>query len=307
MTPRRRAALFAGYSVVVGVLNSRVLLAMLERSRSDAAASHIVLVPVITLALIYQARQEVFRRMDSAWLLGLSILALSVGFRLTSSVAVLGPGDSLSLSSAGLVLAIVGGFVAVYGTVAARAASFPLLFLCFAIPPPDFLLETATVVLKRGSTEVVSGLFRLADIAHYREGFVFVLPGLVIEIADECSGIRSSTALVLSCLLAGHMFLHSTWRKGLLVLAVFPVTLLKNGIRIAALSLLAIKVDPSFMTGQLHREGGVAFFALALLLLSPLMVYLRSSELGLDRREARSAAQVATLAAAASTTPRDLT
>jgi hypothetical protein len=37
-------------------------------------------------------------------------------------------------------------------------------------------------------------------------------------------------------------------------------------------------VDPGFLTGQLHHEGGVVFFALSLLLLAPVVMVLRRSE-----------------------------
>ena len=90
-------------------------------------------------------------------------------------------------------------------------------------------------------------------------------PTVAIEIADECSGIRSSLALVMTVLLAGHMFLTSAWKKALLALAVIPLTIVKNGIRIVSLTLLAVHVNPSFLTGQLHHEGGIVFFVLALL------------------------------------------
>jgi hypothetical protein len=33
---------------------------------------------------------------------------------------------------------------------------------------------------------------------------------------------------------------------------------LKNGIRIATLTLLAMYVDPSFLAGRLHHEGGLS-------------------------------------------------
>ena len=141
------------------------------------------------------------------------------------------------------------------------------------------LLDAAVGVLKTGSTEVVSTLFTLTGTPFFRDGFVFTLPQFAIEVADECSGIRSSIALVLTSLLAGHTFLQSGWTRALLVVAVLPVTILKNGIRIVGLSLLSIHVDPSFLKGQMHREGGVVFFLLALAMLAPVFALLRRSEI----------------------------
>ena len=104
------------------------------------------------------------------------------------------------------------------------------------------------------------------------------MPGVTIEIAKECSGIRSSVALVITSLLAGHLFLRSSWKKAVLTLTTVPLLIVKNGIRIVTLSLLSIYVDPGFLTGGLHRDGGILFFFLALALLTPVLWLLQKSE-----------------------------
>ena len=111
-----------------------------------------------------------------------------------------------------------------------------------------------------------------------RTGLVFALPGLTIEIAEECSGIRSSMALVITSLFAGHLLLRSVWRQAALTVATLPLLLVKNGIRIVTLSLLAIYVDPGFLTGRLHHQGGIVFLVLALAMLLPVLFWLRRSE-----------------------------
>jgi exosortase len=111
-----------------------------------------------------------------------------------------------------------------------------------------------------------------------RDACVFHLPGLSIEVAPQCSGIRSSLALVITCVLAGHMFLKTGWKKIVLVLASLPVMMIKNGIRITTLSLLGVYVDRGFLESSLHRDGGIVFFILALLLMSPILFVLRRSE-----------------------------
>jgi exosortase len=184
----------------------------------------------------------------------------------------------LSISVAGLVVAVVGGFLFAFGRHAFRAALFPLCFLVFTVPLPSFVIDGATQLLKVGSTEVVAWLFTLTSTPYYREGFVFALPTAVIEIADECSGIRSSIGLMLTGFLACHTFLQRGWTRAVLLGVVLPMTVLKNGIRIVGLSLLAMYVDPEFLTGQLHHEGGIVFFLLALALLAPVLIVLRRLE-----------------------------
>jgi exosortase/archaeosortase family protein len=64
----------------------------------------------------------------------------------------------------------------------------------------------------------------------------------------------------------------------LFVLLSIPLSVIKNGIRIATLTLLSIYVDPSFLTGSLHRKGGFVFFLMALLILLPVFLWLKKSD-----------------------------
>lgn len=57
-----------------------------------------------------------------------------------------------------------------------------------------------------------------------------------------------------------------------------PVLVIKNGVRIATLTVLAVRIDPSFLTGRLHHQGGFVFFGLAMLILLPLLWWLQKME-----------------------------
>jgi exosortase len=146
------------------------------------------------------------------------------------------------------------------------------------LPIPPVVLNAIVSFLKVGSTYAVDALFALTATTYHRDGFVFTLPSVTIEIADECSGIRSSIALLLTSLLAGHLYLRAGWSRALLVAAVLPIAILKNGIRIATLTLLSIYVNPSFLAGRLHTDGGVVFFLISLAILAPVLIALRRAE-----------------------------
>jgi exosortase len=212
-------------------------------------------------------------------------LVLAAGAALSGGAAVMN--GSLTMTAIGLAVQWVGIFVTVYGPAAARAASFPLCYLVFLAPFPEALLAGATSVLKNGSTEVVAALFSLTGTPVHRQDYVFTLASFSIEIADECSGIRSSIALMMTSLLAGHMFLRTTSAKLLLLVAILPITIVKNGIRIVGLSLLAIHIDPSFLVGRLHNDGGIVFFLLALAMLAPVLAIARRFETTSRRSDAR--------------------
>ena len=133
--------------------------------------------------------------------------------------------------------------------------------------------------LQVGSTEATAIFFGLIGVPVAREIFVFQLPGISVEVAKQCSGIRSSLALFITSILAAHFFLQTGWKKAVLILSIFPITVLKNGIRIVALSMLAIHVDERILTqGFLHQSGGFIFYIPALGLLGMILWWLKSTE-----------------------------
>jgi len=75
------------------------------------------------------------------------------------------------------------------------------------IPVPALIMERIILFVRSGSTEFANLLFWISQAPYYREGFVFHLPSLSVEVAPECSGIRSALALVITALLAGDLFL----------------------------------------------------------------------------------------------------
>jgi exosortase/archaeosortase family protein len=84
--------------------------------------------------------------------------------------------------------------------------------------------------------------------------------------------------LLLTGLVMGQFFLDTTSRRILLVLAVVPITIFKNGLRIVTLALLGNYVSPSILSSDLHRQGGIPFMILAVILLSIVVRWLRKSE-----------------------------
>jgi len=114
----------------------------------------------------------------------------------------------------------------------------------------------------------------------------FHLAHVNIEVARECSGIRSSLALLILGILVAYFCLHTLWKQLVLVIAGLFIMILKNGVRIVTLTLLASYVDPGFLYGRLHREGGVVFFLLGLLLLAPLVWLLQRGESAAPERAA---------------------
>src|SRR5437867_1593926 len=270
-------ALFVGLTLVAfcAPLTTLIRLALQQEHYS-----HILLVPILSASLFFLRRRRIFSHVTTDWRIGIGLLCVGalVYYFGNGSSAALSENDRLSIVMFSVVVIWVGGFVLCYGLHALRNGLFPALFLVLMIPIPDFLLSRTIFWLQVGSAEVSYAVFELTGVPVLRSGFIFSLPGLTIEVAKECSGIRSSLALLIISLLAGHLFLRSAWRKIVLILAALPLLIVKNGIRIVTLSLLSVYVDPGFLTGNLHRDGGTFFFLLALVMLAPLLRLLERSE-----------------------------
>ena len=297
------AFLFA--CALIAVVCRQGLHEWLEASKSSQQSSDFWTIPVISVFLCYERRAVVFAKAHFAalglyGLAGLALFGLGIGIYVASfstRFAFGGSGpvvfDPAILSMLGVIVGVAGAFLACYGKEAWRAARFPLGFLLFAIPLPQAILEPLIRWLQYGSAAVVNLLFVLLRVPYVRDGLRFDLSALSIEIAPECSGIRSSFALMVLTVVLSYIALHSTWRRLLLLAAVIPLVLVKNGIRIVTLCLLTIHVDPSFIDGSLHRRGGFVFFGIVLAAEGTLCWLLRRSELRAQSGEVSADTEIA--------------
>ena len=258
----------------------RPLSGLVSFSLTHDYGSHIALVAPASVYIIYLKRREIFSNLQSSLFAGSTLfLAGAILYWLSHRRALpfLQSGyDSAEILA--IVVLWISGFILVYGTRAFTRALFPLLFLLLLIPIPGFLLNKAVFLLQAGSAEVAYWLLRLLNVPVFKQGFVLQLPTLTVEVAEQCSGIRSSLALMITTLLVGEFVLRSAWRKSVLVASILPLLILKNGVRIVAVCLLTIYVDRGFMHGWLHTSGGIVFYVLGLVILIPIIVALRNSE-----------------------------
>jgi exosortase len=254
---------------------------LLENAERSEYYSHILLIPLVSGFFFYTDRKGIFSNLKYSHNLGVPLLTVGLLLYVLgwSKGQNLNQNDYTSLMTFSIIVFWIGAFIFSYGTEAFRMAIFPLLFLAFMIPIPSVLMEKIISALLAGSTAATHMLFKLSGMPFLKEGPVFHLPGMSIEVAKQCSGIRSSLGLFITGILAGHLFLRTGWKKFILVLFVFPITVLKNGIRIVTLSSLAVYVDEKFITQSfLHRSGGFVFYIPALFLLGLVLWWLRKTE-----------------------------
>jgi exosortase len=248
-------------------------------------SSQTLFIPLLSAYLLWDERKQIFIAPRSEPMKMTPVLAGAVTAGLLATWShITGRAywfEVFALLSA--ILLAISSFVAVYGGSVLRRATFPLSLLLLAIPFPESFVQGIISVLQAQSASLSAILFSSLGIPVYKQGILLTIPGVTIEVARECSGINSSIALVVTMLLVARQSLRSTWRRVVLVAATIPLSIIKNAIRITTLTVLAVRVNPSFLTGRLHHQGGFVFYFVAMGLLYPIWALLRNSERRNDR------------------------
>jgi exosortase len=240
--------------------------------------SHLLLVPVLSFYLLYSNRAAILSSRKWSPLIGLLIMASgAVCYWLAEGED--GTQDRLTVEILAFVVMCWGLFLFSFGDESFRRSLFALVMLVFLVPLPTVILDALIGFLQRSSAEVTALLFSVLHVPVLREGFVFSLSNFAIYVAEECSGLRSFFALVITSLVAGHWFLTSGWSKTALVVVVVPLAIIKNAVRIVGLTLLANYIDPTFITDSaLHRSGGIPLFLFSLVVLLGIVLILQRWE-----------------------------
>ncbi len=238
-------------------------------SLSDRPYAYILVVPAICGFILYLERRKEFSRIEFCPTVGLPLMAAAlVIYGLITLQVVKIPSEYwLPVVVLTLVLGWTAIFTLCYGLHTLRAAKFPVLLLLLLVPIPSHLMDRIVTALQWGSAEATYQLFTLAGVPMFRDGVRFELPGIGIEIAEECSSIHSACALFITALLVGHLFLKSLRTKVCLSLMSIPIAMFTNAVRIVTIWFLATKVNVGFLYGNLHRNGGILFSLISLLVL----------------------------------------
>jgi exosortase C (VPDSG-CTERM-specific) len=273
----------ACFAVVLAAVFGPSLLTLIKYAANSQLYSYILLIPFVSAYLLYIRRDQLPKKYSVD--LPLTIVSLAVGiglFALAHSLEFGGQAPNVNTRIVLLTLSFLcclaaGGFFFL-GRAWMRAAAFPLAYLIFMVPMPDAMADALETASKYASAEVANLLFHLSGTPFLREGLIFQLPNITIEVAQECSGIRSSFVLFITSILAANLFLRGWWRRFALVAFVIPLAILRNGFRILVIGLLCVHFGPQMIHSVIHRRGGPLFFVLSLIPLLLILWLLRKGD-----------------------------
>jgi len=289
-TARTQILTFAFFCAVSILFWWPQLARTLHLALTNDAYTHILLILPLSAALIYlgskhqdsEYRDSQAPRVESRPIRRIGITLLVVAFLFGCYVRwgmVTTPDDvRLSLAMFALVTWWIAAILFCFGARTFYSFLFPFCFLFLVVPIPEFALNWIVEFLQYQSAVASRIMFRAIGVPATQDGIIVSIPGLDLEIAPECSSIRSSLMLIVTTLVLAHLFLRSWWRKALLVVIAIPLSVAKNGLRIFTIGELGTRVDPAFLSGNLHHHGGIIFFGIAVVVLVALLWILHRTE-----------------------------
>jgi len=160
-----------------------------------------------------------------------------------------------------LPLTLTGGVLMLYGAPMLPLVRFAILFSLLAYPLPHTILNVMTVRIQSASTDGATGLMGALGYPLIREGNVIQVPGATLEVAAACSGFHKMLSLTAFTLLYSYLFTTSQGKRLVLMLAVLPIALLANVLRISGL----IAVAAGGGLDALHKaHDGAEYIAIVL-------------------------------------------
>lgn len=271
---------FIWFAALLIVLFGKDLAALAVHVANSDLHSYVLLIPFVSAYLIYTKRHQLPDTYGASPVPAVIFVTLGLAAWFMSWILrELSFNDHLTLTTFSFVCGLTAGAFFFLGARWVAGAAFPLAFLFFIIPMPDAMADWLETGSKLASTEVANLFFNLTGTPVIRDGTIFQLPSITIQVGQECSGIRSSWVLLITSLLASNLFLKTGWSRICLVSFVIPLAVIRNGFRIWTIGTLCIHLGPQMIHSIIHRRGGPFFFTLSLVPLFLLLAWLRHREL----------------------------
>lgn len=222
--------------------------------RSETFA-HAFVAPLIALWLVWRKRDELAGLVPAplAWTLlpiSAAVLAWLLG-RLAGSNAL----EQLAFTAI-LVLAVP----LVLGWQVARALTFPLAFLFFAVPIGEFMVPT----MVQWTADFTVMALRMTGVPVYREGAQFVIPSGHWSVVEACSGIRYLMASFMVGSLFAYLNYSSNRRRWIFVALSIGVPVVANWLRAYLTVMLGHLSGNKLAAGIDHILYGWVFFGIVM-------------------------------------------
>lgn len=228
----------------------------------DSYYSHGILVPFVSLYLIWQEKEEINKITwkESPW--GMRLIIIGIITHIISAVFRIYFSSGFSM-----LLVFIGMILYFAGEKFFQKIIFPIAFLIFMIPLPEVAIVNISFKLKLFAAEIAAIILNNMRIPALRDGSVIQMRNAQVVVDDVCSGLRSLISLTALGAIFAFWMKSAMWKRILLFLSTIPIAVITNVFRVIFLSAVSEIWGPQYASGTMHDVTGFMVFALAFILL----------------------------------------
>lgn len=250
-------------SALVLLIYTPSLMWMWERwFARDSYYSHGILIPFVTIYLIWQKRAvlSTIKPASSPW--GLRLFFIGIAIHLLSALfrVYFTSGFSLIIVLYGLILHFYGGRIF-------KEVFFPVSFLFFMVPLPLVVITNLSFRLKLFAAQLSVMILNGAGLPCIQEGSAIIMRHSYVIVEDVCSGVRSLISLMALGSLFAYWVKTKFLKRVILFLSTIPIAVITNVMRIIFLAFVSEVWGTKVAAGPLHETSGFIVFLGAFCLL----------------------------------------
>lgn len=251
-------ALTFGVLLILAGVFWPTLYSMVEIWERSETFTHGYLIFPISAWLLWRQRHELAQVQPRPDLRGLILLAAAgAGWLLADA------GSVNVVAQYAFIAMLIAAVWTLLGWRFVWAAFFPLMFLFFAVPVGEFLIQPLMGV----TADFTVAMLQATGIPVYREGLFFSIPSGNWSVVEGCSGLRYLIASVTLGVLYAYLTYRSWKRRLLFSIAAIIVPIFANSGRAYMIVMIAHLSDMQLALGVDHYIYGWVFFGLVMLLL----------------------------------------
>jgi exosortase len=200
-------------------------------------ASHGKIIPLVVLAILWFRRERLAKSAAGAWWPGLAAVGLALGLHVAGFVV-----QQPRFSMVAFFFGAWGLVGLVWGWETLKAAFFPFFLFGFCVPMGGTFAQGLTLHLRLFAAQVTALIAHdVLQIGVARIGTTMAdLSGRWhYEVAAECSGIRSFTALLAISTIFSVCTMRLFWKRAVMIGLTVPIALVCNVLRLTTIILAA--------------------------------------------------------------------
>ncbi len=239
---------------------------------NDSYYSHGVLVPLLAAFMVWTRRKRLANTPVRQCWAGYLVLAASVVLFILGAWTL-----SATMRAVAFVFMLLGIILSLLGTRMTLLLAIPVLFLFSMTPMTQSKLDEYTASMQWKSAAVASVILSASGFESRLEGSTIYADGLPepLRVAAECSGLKTLISLITFTVFLAYLANAALWKKLLLLVISFPLSLLVNSLRIAMIGYAGALTDSAEAMHSFHNSSGYLGLVICFALLFGLARLLR--------------------------------